>query len=866
MSELVVVLAPTRRAEGVREVLTDWSAAGIVDHFAWVEARTVSEHAIDALFIERGSMRGAGLQTAFTGRPLGSVTLLVLLPLDGDPASRVPSSVEQRVLRMLESSGSADGVTPIRMTVVRAGDPSTTPDLARSGWHNIVVAPEQSTAPERGRMLLSGGADDRAMSAHAAAALAGLAGLWNSITGSPFDGEARPHGEVVRLARSYYRRLDAAGAELELRRMVTSTANGLPLPVVNGPAVLAVEDVALATSTMAKALWGRHQDVLRGPRETVRPVAPEQIGLWAVVRMFFGFLWAAMRAAPAQWYRRTVNRVSSAVAARVHQAVFGADPAAYAVVVNGMSADGRPADWESLGRAAEAIDSVLVDAGEAREHLPPTDLSSLWSDYASAALTLGDAGERFAYLPPVTIGTHTAVVTDPAQIVPAPSQQFTGAATLGLPPLHGYDVLAITEQHRSLARTEQDDVSSGLDAGRTLGRLREWTTAQRVSFATQVAEPLGGAVKRTADEVRELLDLLRTAGSTDVDDGAIRAQQRFAKALRIITILAAVVLAVLAVLRWTETMSWKAVGISAAVVVSVWLVVGVVTFARNQRELFRILNARDSAASQAEAARRNLRQALRDLKRTSEAYGQFLAWSRIVGAVLRRPLGAETATEPSPVALGAPLPLGVAVGSVLTDHGALSAAALTIRDDLFRVRWLDLPWEAAIESAASATGAEGSRLRGDSRALFAETASGPGSLLSRLGDALEQHGTGSAVADRMWSDVEDRLATAFPDLVTAVIDRVEASDGSVSSGDFLGGIGDSAPPVGSFDPGVLTASAQASQAPSVRTSWGSRCADGLSLTAAQIELTAGIPEYEFAVRATATERLPLFGGDDAPRF
>lgn len=866
MADLVVVLAPSGAADPVREVLTDWSAAGVVDDVVWVEPRSVSELSIDGLFIEDGAVRGGPLQSAFAGRAIERVRLVVLLPLRSGTEARVASAVEQQVAQTLEASGSAAGLTRIRLTIVRAGDPATTDDLARSGWHNVVVAPEQTTAPGRGRMLLTANVDDRVLAAHAASVLAGLAGLWRGVTGGPLDDESIAPGEVVRLARSYFRRLDSTDAEQELRRLVTSTSDGLPLPVGSGPAVLAVEDVPLATSTMAKALWSRHADVLRGPRETVRAVAPRPIGAWTAIRMFFGFLWAALRSAPAQWYRRTVNRVSSAVASRVHRAVFGADPAAYAVVVNGVSADGAPADWEALGRAAEAIDSVLVDEGETRAHLAPTDLSALWSDYASAALTLADAGERVTALPPVTIGTQRAIVTDPTQIVPPRSTRFTDAApTLGLPALDGYDVLGITEQHRVLVRTENDDVALGLDAGRTLGRLREWTALQRTSFATQVAEPLGGAVTRTAQEVRELLDLLRTGGTTDVDDSAIRAQQRFARALRLMTIGMVVVLVVLGVLRWTDVLTWKAVGITAAVVVVAWLVIGITTFARNQRELFRILNARDAAASQAEAARSNLRQAVRDLKRTTDAYGQFLAWSAIIGGVLERPLGEGTTTSDRPIRLGAPLPLSVAVGSVQVDSAAIASAALTIRDHLFRVRWLDAPWNAALESAASVVGPEGQRLRGDARALLREISSGPGSILTRFADSVTASGVGSAVAERMWSETRAQLRTTFPEVIASVLDRVDTETGPTPLADFVGGIGDGVT-AGAFDPSVLTAAAQASDAPTVRTAWGRRNTDGLSVIATQTELTTAIPMYEFTAWATEVQRVTLFGSDDAPRF
>lgn len=867
MADLVVVLAPSGASDRIREVLTDWSAAGIVDDFVWVESRSVTALSADGLFVERGALRGAPLQSAFTGRALSRIRLVVLLPLADGLEARVASAVEQQVAQTLESSGSAAGVTRIRLAVVRAGDATTTEDLARSGWHNVVVAPEQSTAPGRGRMLIARNSDDRALAAHAASVLAGLGGLWSGIEGGPLDGEAIAPGEVVRLARSYYRRLDSGSAERALRREVTSTVHGLPLPVGSGPAVLAVEDVALATSTMAKALWARHPDVLRGPREVVRTVEPQPIGAMAAIRLFFGFLWASMRSAPAQWYRRTVNRVSSALASRVHRAVFGADPAAYSVVVNGVSADGRPADWEALGHAAEAIDTVLAGDGEDRTHLAPTDLSALWADYASGALTLADAGDRVGTLPPVTIGTQRAVISDPAQIVPSRSARFTASsASLGLAELDGYDVLGITEQHRMLSQAERNDVSLGLDAGRTLDRLREWTATQRSSFATQVAEPLGGAVTRTAREVGELLEVLRTGGSTDIDDGAIREQQRFARALRIMTIGMLVALVVLGVLRWTSVLTWKPVAIAAAVVVVAWLVVGIVTFARNQRELFRILNARDAAASQAEAARRNLRQAVRDLKRTSDAYGQFLAWSAVLGGVLDAPLGPETTAGVSSTRVGGPLPLGVQLGEVRVDDAVIASAALTIRGHVFRLGWLDGPWTAALESAPDLLGAEGQRLRADPRALLKETSTKPGSALARFADSITSVGVSGAVADRMWDDTRARLRETFPDVVRSVLGRVDVGSVPADLNDFLGGIGDGAAPSGVFDSSLLTAAAQSSDASAVTTSWSSRVVDGLSVVAAQTELSTGIPKYEFTAWASTAERAPLFGGDDGPRF
>ena len=180
---------------------------------------------------------------------------------------------------------------------------------------------------------------------HTAPVIAGVAGLWAELEQTPFDTLEILPGQTVRAVRAFYRRLDSSEVEERLRAQLFDPAGRLPLPRGGQVPVVYVEDVAAATQTMARALWTKHRDVLRGPRLSPVTSGAQAISIWAALKMFLKFMGAALRQAPGAWWSAVTGSVSSVLASTVQGTVFGGKDSAFAVVTNT-----EVANWQDLGR------------------------------------------------------------------------------------------------------------------------------------------------------------------------------------------------------------------------------------------------------------------------------------------------------------------------------------------------------------------------------------------------------------------------------------------------------------------------------------------------------------------------------------
>lgn len=856
MSSVVVLLAPPGPISAVREVLADLSSVGLVEPFVWVSSDSVAQSQVAALSIAGGSQTGTTLQAIAMRGGVDRVRLVVLVPvLQG--ATLVDSRTEQSVAELLSNTMGGVPVTRIRAIVTRVGDQTTTSHLGRVGWHNIMLAPEQSLGPRLGHSLLQATGDPLEIGRQAAPSIAGLCGLWAGVAESPLDAEPIDPGESVRVGRSFFRRLQSSALETQLRQKVTATSDALPLPVEGGSTSVYIDDNSLATSTMAKALWARHQEVLRGPRETQRKGSAAAIGIWAALRMFFGFLWATLRNAPQNWYRQTVVKVSSRTAGVVHGLVFGESPSAYAVVVNGVTPNGLPASWLDLGSAAEKLEDVLQEAGEDREHHAISDLSTLWKEYCAGAFTLADGGDRVSGLSPVQIGTQRAVLRTVDLCVPSPSMRFTAipghlAARIDVDGVDAYDVLAINNLHQRLVQL-QSEPALGLEVGGTLDALTTWNNDQKGSYAARVGSVLGEYIVRTGEEIRGLLDRLRSAGASE-DTPALIAlrQKRLARVLRIVGVVAVLLIATTIAIFAAGIIALLVAIIIAVSTLVVWFAASIAVFLRGQRELFRLLNGRRELIANAEIMKRNLRQAVRDLRRLTDAYSQYLAWSRLLGVVLEAPLGHAPAANDDGARLSPDLPLSVRLGSAAVSEDALANAVVALRRDIFRTGWLTEPWEELVAAAPSMIGADGYELKDDPNKMFSQSGIGNTSLLAKWVKIVEERGVDSSVADRLWSSVQDQLDGDKKELSTALLGSIvelgapdamrvpyESFMAQVDSPDSLAG-------TGRFDGVVFTADSRTSAPAAVDRSWGVERRQGLSRVAVLTQLSQGAPPYMFA--------------------
>lgn len=864
--QLVVLAAPAGVLAGVRDTLQDWSALGLVGPFCWIEDPADSQsQRVQALEIVAGRATPVRLESVLASRDHARVRLCVLVPAFAS-AAVISTAIEDQLFTLVRSNTGSAVVDYLRCVVTRPGSGPGSSPAAREGWHNIVLSPEDSRGPGLGHQLLDNTDDPFEVGPPAAATVCGLTGLWAGMPEAPFDDLSVSPARVVRVARGFFRKLDADEVSTAVRDGVLSMAADLPKPRVGNGRAVTVEDVPLATSTMADQLWTKHTDVLRGPRIALPTTEVKRIGAGQALKMLFGFLLASIKNAPLSWYSGMVRGIASSAASLVHNTVFGRVPSAYQVVVNGRNPNGTPADWRDLELASAQINELVSNPGDRQSHAAHADLARVWRDYVNAAFTLADAGDRSPQLPAVAVGVDRGVVTKPGDCAPGPTSDFTGLPE----PLAAADVLGVESARDRLVQARTDP-AAGLDADRTLGALDRWAAAHQHSFAVQSGHRLGRAVTGVSAEIRSLLAALEAAGeAAQPSDELSRKQRRLAILLRVLLVVFLVVVIALVVLGVMSVIGWVAVVISVAAALGLWLGASFMTFLRSQRNVFAELNRRQVAASQAETNRVNLGHALNDLRRTTSAYGQHLAWSRVLGVVLGRPFGDRPTDDRPPMLSEETLPLGMRLGVAQPEPAVVANTNAQLRRRFFRDGWLTVPWEKIIADAPVRLGVEGIDLAEDPNRIYGERA-GEGTVLSLWAGLLEAEGPGSATGDAVWGQALAGLAgTEHAD---GLLERVSVGPGGnlQSRAAFMSGVDAEEPAARSarieiFDSLLFTPTARSNQHNEVTTTWRRSARAGLSQISVTVQLSEALPAYELAGLDVDEAPASVVGLPDGPVF
>lgn len=795
MSELTVFLAPTGVAEGVRDVLKDLSAVGMVRPFLWVDGADADLAPTAASWVENGREFDTTVQEVVSSQRIVVLRLCVFVPLTGTlPALGI--NIERRLSELLASTSGGANVVRLRLLLGRPGStPPSNAVLALDGWHNLLLAPEDARGPGMGHVALSATDNALEIGRHAAPVVAAVSGLWADVEHAPFDNKPVLPGNLVSLARSFYRRLDTSEVENSLRRQIFEQDGGLPLPRESGAPVTYVDDVPLATQTMASNLWGKHRAVLKGDRVPYEAEQTQSIGFWAALKMFFSFLGAALRNAPAAWYARVVDSVSTSVAGAVHSTVFGNNPSAYEVVANGRTSQGRQASWKQVGSATHQLRDSLESTDNDRHHIARVDLSDLWQDYAKAAMTLADGGARSAELPPVQIGASRGVLRRAADVIPGPAERFDRvpgivAATIEVDGVDATDVIGANQLRGKLGELDQD-AALGLEARRTSSALDEWQSRGGNSFGVAVGRTLAQNFQERHNEVRDLMARLR-AHAEAAPPAESKGHNKLARWIQIASVILVLIVVASAI---GITQSWFDWWIGALIIVGsivLWTVVLVFVFLRGQQDLFQDLNRRKAAAANASADEANLRTALRDLDRLADAYSQFLSWSRALGAFLTEPLGPNRFERSSDHRIAWGLPKSTGIGYANPHRDQLSNTAEYLRQDLFRLGWLTPPWESALGSAGDFLGSDGRDVKADPTLLWRAPGAGSMSSLDRWSGEFFDGVFRSTGSELMWEKARMNLMGPKSELVQSLVGQIEVlAEGTttfVPIVDFMAGV------------------------------------------------------------------------------
>jgi hypothetical protein len=411
-------------------------------------------------------------------------------------------------------------------------------------------------------------------------------------------------------------------------------------------------------------------------------------------------------------------------------------------------------------------------------------------------------------------------------------------------------------------RIAEGDPLVGVEARTTLTGLRDWSTAHGRSYGHQVGSIMIDAVGRTVREVRELLARIKARADAVDISSEIRARQRkLAMLMKIFAGVSIVALGMAGVLIGLGRLSYLWGAIVGTGALLTWAIVSVITFMRGQRDLFQEMAKRQADAAQADADRLNLRTALRDLNRLTNAYGQYLCWSKAIGAMLREPFGPATAEVPDRPLIGHGLPLSVKVGSARPSPDVIANAGLQVRRELFGVGWLSPVWQQLIENAGIGLGALGEDVRDNARRLFADAGEGTGSTLDVWSEHLARGEVTATGSEALWHRAMSSLVAAESTVGRSLSDTVETvTDGDsqvVRIDEFMAGSDSDEFGVQYFDDELFTDTAAAAGDNRVANNIRSSVRNGLGAVAILTQLSDAIPEFQFRF----CEREPLARSD-----
>lgn len=846
---LTVVLAPRGEADEILALLADYAAVGLVAPFVWVDAADVGGTSVPATLVRDGRSSAVVLEQVLTGHRYERVRIAVLVPADALAHQRVSRASEQTLERVVRASVVATPITLLRLLFTRGAASETPydPDMVLEGWHNLLVAPEDSAGPGMGSVVLDRLTDPLDVAQYVAPAVASVAGLWIGIDRVVFDHLTILPGKTLRAVRAFYRALDATGAEDQLRLQLFNSGGRMPLPRSAQTPVVYVQNVSLATQTVARALWMKHRDVLRGSRVAIGDHDAQRISAWSALKIFISFVWAALRNAPSAWLHSLLGSVSSALATTVQHAVFGQSGSAYAVV-----ARSELTNWQDIGRDAEQMSNMLDEQPQDRQQAH-ADLTSLWVDYVNGALTLADGGRRSAGIEPIAVGAAIGVVHNSADVVPSNADTFTEipaslAAVIGVSHVAAADVLGAADVKTRLERKFGDSVA-GVEARQSFAGLTTWETTTEKSYAAQVASILGDFLGRARGEVEDLLVQIRETAENEMDEKLRRRQQAIATIARTASwsvFAALLALLSIAAINWV---SWKFSFIVGGIILGIYVLAALGLFILGQRHLFAELNRRQMQMSELEQMQFNLRAALQDVTRLSTAYGQLLAWNRVLGEVLRTPFGPVAPPRSCRTQNLEGVPRSVQIGIAAPASGEAESAAHSLQQQLYGVGWLTGPWERLLESA-------GTQLREDPTVLFRMPGAGSDSALDQWSSAIASGATQIEGADSLWQRVQTRFddpASGIAEALTSGVINPETGE-QISPTQFNAGVLQAhSGPAAPFVAPLFTDAAVTAGCCAVAINDTAVDRHGLGYRAVVVQVGDGLPTYDFALFASDSQ-------------
>jgi len=673
----------------IRAVIQDWSAVDLVGPSVWVD---VEGDPHTGLVVAEGRGRPTDL-VAWLARnrtPVRLVVLQVLSNPDQALTVRIPQTIAQ-ALQLGSAVPVVNLLAPVEgLTGVPAG-------AAFHGHVNLILQPVDGAHPTAPTEPLR--ANSATFPMHVAAGLATATGMWRAMASSPLDAEYQWTGTQVAAARAYVRTLDTSEVLATMgalvfgtndRLPVTRTRQGYPSPVIPDAGQLAAAEAA------GQSLVAKHADVtfFRPPPPFV-PKEPTGLPLRQALAMFFSFLFKAAFGAPRAWAQGLVDDLRERVERAATSTLFGPD-GRFRVVLGGYRG-ALPAD--RVEQTAQAVIQALPQGS-----IPaPTAAPDLWSDAQAAAACLVDGGigpdgvELPRYDPPPVIDIPDRIAARPGSTPFRLPSAVNGPD--GIRQIEPNDPFGALQVRRDLQRQILQVTGPGqalsAHAGPvvvlqdTLAKLDGWIEHQR-SYTWTVSALIGQQLDAAATLLGEVLS--PTDQLTAADLAAPLDQQSKVRrgvlawlGLFVVALIALVVVAVLALVAWP-------ILLAVGVVVLIGILFGAVkSFARNQAQLFRLINRLENDADRRRWLDANAREISEAVVRLSSVYRQSRAWMAIIAENVHDPFGAGTQAgvhDPVPGELSGDLPLAVTLTAASYSPDTHEAALHGARNDLLRAGWL----------------------------------------------------------------------------------------------------------------------------------------------------------------------------------
>ncbi|MEP7193216.1 MAG: hypothetical protein ABI903_10155 [Actinomycetota bacterium] len=855
--DVIIFAARRTTSTSLLDIIRDLSALGLLRRIHVVDVDSIREGdlRVPCWIVENGTAWVEILQDNLaSSRGVERVRICAVTEA-AETVQSVTADEAHSLQGVVRASLSHVSVTPVHAVGVTLQGAPVTEELAWLGWHNVVVAPENSAAPAAGISPIVA-TDTTLRKSHLVASLCSLMGVWLDEGGCAFDNRELLPGRMLVASRSYTRHLSATDVEDELLRRLVSMDEGLPVPNSDGSSAWVIEDEVTAVTDMADHLLDKYRHVMPRTREAPRATPPKSIGALTAIKMLFSFLWHALKNAPRAFLDAAVNQISQRAASLVGSTVFGTGDSEYIVVVKGVRSDGRPASWaevdDAVANAASRLGVPRMTEGS------NADLSNLWKDFVHAGLTLMDAGNRSSDLPPMTKGGRSAVLGTADRVAPNPADVFEPTASVG-----GYvkgwrlssiDVVQsrLLDDELGALAVNQPHLRSIVEKDRA--RLREWFQPRVQSFTGRVGSTLGRAVRDTRKEIADLVDGLgRAVQAAAVPDAIADEQDRLAKKLRLLILVAVVVVVGIIALVVLGPLSLVIGAIVCVLVVGSWLVSSLLTFMKGQRNLFAMLHRREELNTQIELLRKHLAEAIEDLRRLSRAYRQYLDWSRALGTFVQAPLGSAPPEGGRHLVVGTGLPRNCRIGLARPEQPVIEEVAMLLKQDLFTVGWASGFWDSFVSDVPDELGKDAYRVRADPEVLWSDPGIARHSVLTAWSQAVADRGIRAGTSPELRERVSELLSSADSDMTSRLLAQVETR--SFGAGDiepldyasFIGGL-DSVQRVGgshqAFDRQMFAAAPHTSEPWQVTETWTGEPSHQLSRTVVVIQLSSGFPGYD----------------------